>query len=83
MACGCPVVTSDAEGFTEVVADGKTGIIVPKQDAEATAKAIQRFIDNPELREVMGKAGRERALQMYDWNNNIETMLEIYNKILK
>lgn len=37
MACGCPVVTSDADGFTEVVADGETGFVVPRNDPEAAA----------------------------------------------
>lgn len=81
MACECPVVTSDADGFTEVVDDGVTGIIVPKRDEVATANAIQKFIDNPELRQTMGKAGRERVERLYDWNKNVDTMVEIYNRI--
>ena len=32
MACGCPVVVSDAEGLKGVVEDGRTGIVVPKQN---------------------------------------------------
>ncbi len=83
MACECPVITSDADGFTEVVEDGQTGFIVPKKDVEATAKAIQKFIDEPELRAIMGKKGRERVLALYDWNDNVRTMLEIYNEILR
>lgn len=82
MACECPVITSDADGFTEVVENGITGIIVPKRDEQATAKAIQRFIDNKELRQQMGTAGRERVRQLYSWNNNVNTMLDIYRKIL-
>lgn len=83
MACGCSVVTSDADGFTEVVENGKTGYIVPKRNPEATAEAIQKFIDNPQLRESMGAAARKRVLELYDWNNNVETMINIYNDILK
>lgn len=83
MACGCPVVTSDADGFTEVVDNGVTGIIVPKRDIEATAMAIQKFIDNPGLRETMGTAGRKRVIELYDWNKNVDTMIGIYNHVLK
>ena len=79
MACECPVITSDADGFTEVVKDGETGLIVPKRDVEATANAIQQFIDRPKLREQMGKKGRERVLELYDWKKNVDTMVEIYN----
>lgn len=82
MACGCPVITSDADGFTEVVVDGKTGIIVPKRDIKATSAAIQKFIDNPDLRDTMGKAGRKRVISLYDWNNNVDKMVDIYQRIL-
>lgn len=79
MACECPVITSDADGFTEVVEDRVTGFIVPKRDEQATAQAIQRFIDDPGLREKMGKAGRRRVDCLYDWNYNVRTMLEVYD----
>lgn len=82
MACECPVIVSDADGFTEVVANGETGFIVPKRDAEATAQAIQKFIDNPKLRSEMGKKGRQRVLELYDWKNNVNTMIELYNEII-
>lgn len=83
MACGCPVVTSDADGFTEVVKDGETGFIVPKRNPEATASAIQKFIDSPDLREEMGKRGRKRVEELYDWNRNVHTMIEVYKKVIR
>lgn len=83
MACGCPVVTSDADGFTEVVKDGETGFIVPKRNPEATAAAIQKFIDNPNLRKEMGEEGRKRVVHLYDWDENVETMIEEYHKVLE
>ena len=83
MACECPVITSDADGFTEVVDNGKTGFIVPKQDINATADAIQKFINNPLLRNEMGRKGRERVLKLFDWENNVTTMVNIYKEILK
>lgn len=81
MACGCPVVVSDADGFTEVVEDGITGYIVPKRDPEAAAAAIQKFIDNPGLRESMGTAGIERVRKLYDWNDNVDIMYSIYTEL--
>jgi len=81
MACGCPVVTSDADGFREVVADGVTGFIVPKGNPEAAAGAIQRFINTPELCHTMGAAGRERVLELYNWNDNVRSMIGYYNQL--
>lgn len=81
MACECPVVVSDADGFTEVVKDGETGFIVPKGDVEATAEAIQVFIDRPELRQKMGERGRKRVTRLYDWEKNVEEMVKVYNQV--
>ncbi len=81
MACECPVITSDADGFTEVVHDGVTGFIVPKRNVEATADAIQKFIDAPTLRNKMGLEGRQRVLHFFDWEKNVDTMYNIYVEI--
>lgn len=78
MACQCPVVTSDAEGFREVVIDGETGFIVPKDDPEQAAQAIQRFIDDPSLRRSMGESGRRHVARHYDWQRNVDTMVQHY-----
>lgn len=78
MACGCPVVVSDADGFTEVVEDGATGFIVPRGNPEAAADALQKFIDVPDLRDKMGAAGIKRVKKLYDWNSNVELMYSIY-----
>ena len=82
MSCNCPVVASDADGFTEVIENGVTGIIVPKRDPQSTADAIQKFIDNPELLKAMGEAGRERVCSMYQWEGNVNTMISIYKSVL-
>ncbi len=83
MACECPVITSDADGFTEVVIDSETGFIVPKQDVQATAAAIQKFIDTPGLREKMGSSGRKHVMKLYSWEENVKTMIDIYSKFEK
>lgn len=80
MACECPVVASDADGFTEVIEDGVSGIIVPRRNPEAAAAALQKFIDNPQMKEKMGKAARERVCKLYEWDTNVNQMVEIYRK---
>ncbi|GET29339.1 hypothetical protein SD074_15410 [Prolixibacter sp. SD074] len=82
MACECPVVVSDADGFSEVVKDTETGYIAPKKDIEATADAIQKLLDDSTLRARMGKKGRERVLQLYNWEENVDNMINIYKKTL-
>ncbi|MCQ2265377.1 MAG: glycosyltransferase [Bacteroidales bacterium] len=83
MSCGCPVIASDAEGFCEVIKNGETGIIVPRNNPEAAAQAIQSLIDHPEKRQQMGEAGRQHVQQCYDWNKNVETMIHFYHQLLQ
>ena len=82
MAHQCPVIASDTDGFKEVIEDGTTGIIVPRGDYVKAAQAIQSLIDNPTKMEEMGKAGRERVCRLYDWNENVDTMISIYKDLL-
>ena len=82
MACECPVVASDADGFTEVIENGVSGIIVPRRNPEAAAAAMQKFIDNPQLKEEMGKAARERVCKLYEWDSNVEQMVKIYKDLV-
>ncbi len=82
MSCSCPVVASDADGFTEVIENGVTGVIVPKCNPQAAADAIQRFIDNPQDIEEMGRAARERVCALYRWEDNVDTMISIYKSVL-
>lgn len=78
-ACEKPVVVSDAGGLPEVVENNETGFIVPKQNSEKTAEAIEKLILNKNLREQMGKTGRERVLKYFDIKENIKQMVNIYN----
>ena len=62
MACGVPVIVSDAcGGALDYVEDGKTGLVVPVEDAAALAGAMQRLITDPALRRRLGDAGRARV----------------------
>ncbi len=79
--CGKPVVVSNVGGLPEVVEDGKTGFVVEKKNAGAAAEKLEKLVLDAGLRGIMGKAGRERVLKLYDWNGNVTQMMEIYNKI--
>ena len=62
MACGKPVINTALDsGVPHVSLDGLTGITVAPEDATALSNAIQRLVDDPDLREKYGKAARERA----------------------
>lgn len=75
MAMGRAIITTDAPGCRETVVDGDNGYLVPVQDAEALARAMERFIEQPELAETMGQRSREIAEQKYDVHKVNEVML--------
>lgn len=81
-ACGKPVVVSDVGGLPEVVKDGITGIVVPPRNPQETAEAIEKLVLDDSMRKQMGAAGREHVAQFYDWNKNVEQMVDIYKDIL-
>ncbi|KAK2815113.1 hypothetical protein Q7C36_023379 [Tachysurus vachellii] len=57
----CPVIAVASGGPLESVADGETGFLC-QPTAESFAEAIQRFVVDPELKQCVGKAGRDRVL---------------------
>jgi glycosyltransferase involved in cell wall biosynthesis len=65
MGCGCPVVVS-RNGPGDVVRDGVDGYVVPAEDAEALAFAIEKIYLDRELRESMSRQARIRA-EHFDW----------------
>ena len=83
MACGVPVVTSDAEGFVEVVVDGVTGLIAPKKNVELVAEHLYALITNEELRTQYGISSVSHVKENYDWNDNVDKMIAIYKIIIE
>lgn len=84
MACGIPVITSDAAGFTEVVEDLKCGYIVPKKDINALAdKMIKMFFMDKEKIKEMGHCGYSRVKDLYNFENNLETYIEAISQAIE
>lgn len=81
-AAGRPVVVSNAGGLPEVVLDGRTGIVVPKENPQAAADAISKLVLDRDLRIQMGEAGKQHVVDTYDWSACINTMTNLYEKII-
>ncbi|GAA1904000.1 glycosyltransferase family 4 protein [Lapillicoccus jejuensis] len=65
MACGTPVVASDAGALPEVLGDA--GVLVPPGDAEAIAAAVRDLLDDDAERARLGAAARARAEDRFSW----------------
>ena len=65
-AAGLPVVAGKARGVPDIIGSGVTGLLPPAGDPGAFAKAVQRLIDDPELRGRMGSAAARRVRAKFD-----------------
>lgn len=78
MACGVPVIVTDACGVAECVEDGVDGFVVPARDPGAIAERLARLHADADLRGAMGEAARRKALarpwSLYqdDWSRILE-----------
>jgi L-malate glycosyltransferase len=81
-ACGNAVVASNVGGLPEVVEHGVTGFIVPPRDPHKTADAIEKLVLDGGLRACMGSAGRQRVKKLFNWDNNVSQMIDIYDSTL-
>jgi glycosyltransferase involved in cell wall biosynthesis len=66
MAMGRPIITTDAPGCRESVRPDVNGYLVPVGDVRLLARAMERFLEQPELISTMGRASRELAVEKYD-----------------
>ncbi|MGH9517612.1 MAG: glycosyltransferase [Terriglobales bacterium] len=81
-ACELPVVVSDVGGLPEVVKAGVTGFVVPPRDPQAIAAAFLSLLENDELRNEMGRAGRRLVVENYEWLENAGRMERVYDSVV-
>ena len=81
MACGKPIVATTAGGMPEVVADGRTGILVPPRDHEAMAAAIVTLLTDEAARATMGAAGLARVRTMFSAERMVQDTLAVYRRV--
>lgn len=82
MACRKPVIASRAGGVTEIVDDGRTGLLFPPGDAKALATAIANMLSDRARATTMGEAGYERLLERFTIAKNIEATESLYDRLL-
>ncbi|MEX0749944.1 MAG: glycosyltransferase [Dehalococcoidia bacterium] len=81
MACGVPVVASRVGGLTSTISDGETGYLIPWRCPEPFAERLELLLDNDELRQSFGRAGRE-AVERYRWANVADAVAALYEELL-
>ena len=82
MACATAVVASRTGGIPEVVADGETGLLVPPDEPEPLADALNALLRDPDRAAAMGQAGRKRAVAEFGWQAIAAQTAELYAELV-
>jgi glycosyltransferase involved in cell wall biosynthesis len=79
MACGTPIVTSNVSSLPEVAGDA--ALLVDPLDVEAITHAIQRILDDSELRQTLIQRGFEQ-IKHFTWEKSAQNLVQIYKNVL-
>ena len=82
ISCGMPVISTYHSGIPELVADGRSGLLVPEKDADALAESLRYLIKKPEIWSEMGRCGRKIVEREYDIEKLNRRLVEIYQQVL-
>jgi len=77
---GKPVIAGNTGGVSDAVQATYSGLLVNPEDTEELANNIITLAKNKQLREQMGQAGRQRALNEFQWQKQIAHIFDIINK---
>jgi D-inositol-3-phosphate glycosyltransferase len=82
MACGTPVVASDVGGLKFTVVSEETGLLVPPQQVEGFATAIDRVLSNDLWAHKLRKRASERVQQNFSWSGVAAQLSDLYRRLL-
>ena len=80
MAWGLPTIATAVGGVPEVIDPDVNGVLVPPGDIEALAEAITRLLDEPRLRDRLGRAARETIAIRFPLGATVERLIGIYRR---
>jgi glycosyltransferase involved in cell wall biosynthesis len=79
MAMELPVIAADNAGIPDIVIDNETGILFPPKNPDKLAEALIKLLQDTELRQKLGKAGRRRAEELFNTEKSIRILEKLYN----
>jgi glycosyltransferase involved in cell wall biosynthesis len=83
LACEVPVVATDVGAVSEVVVDGENGYLVPPNDPDELARRVDLLLNNKDLRQKFGTAGRQRTIKNFDVSVCVEYYVRVFGCALK
>ncbi|HEV3162392.1 MAG TPA: glycosyltransferase family 4 protein [Isosphaeraceae bacterium] len=82
MATGLPCLASSIGGNTDLLTDGKTGLLVPPNDRDAWSNALTQVVRDKELARRLGAAARGRVENEFALTVVVDRYLELYRRLL-
>jgi glycosyltransferase involved in cell wall biosynthesis len=83
MATGLPCLASAIGGNTDLIDDGRTGLLVPPGDRPAWVAALLRVLDDPGLARSLGQAARGRIEEEFALTRVVDRYVELYGRLLR
>ncbi|KAA3658470.1 MAG: colanic acid biosynthesis glycosyltransferase WcaL, partial [Calditrichaeota bacterium] len=78
MACELPVVTTPVAGIPDLVIHGETGMLAKERDIHTLADALEELINDKNLRDRLGKHGREKVLDGFQIQKSAQKLAKIF-----
>jgi glycosyltransferase involved in cell wall biosynthesis len=82
MACGLPVVTTNVVGAADLLQHAHNGLIVSPADSTALSDALERLIDDVDLRQTMGAYAQVTVQQGQGWDDYVSRAVTLYETML-
>lgn len=80
-ATGRPSIGTDIPGIRCAVVNGSTGLLVQLHDDEGLSNAIRLLASDPELRQRLGRAGRERVVKNFRREQVLDALVDFYHQL--
>ena len=77
LAMEVPVIASPRPQIADFLIHEETGLLVPYGDAEILARSLMRLLKDPQLRNRLGRLGREAIEKQFDLEKNIQTLVQL------
>ena len=82
LAAAKPVVATTVGGVPEIVANGKTGLLVSPRDSGQLAGAMIELLSDPGFASALGQAGQDAIRKSYSFEKQLQLLMEVYTKTL-
>lgn len=82
MALGLPIIAARSGGIPELIADGKTGLLVPPNDVHALAQRLNFLLENTALQHQLVRQARELVCDEFDQKKMLALHGTVFNTLL-